>query len=661
MNWRRIGSAAALAALGAVVRRRMSTQADPGPTVDPSVTTKMEGLLPEGLSAPVPSDEAGIAPVDRAPLEVALSEEQEIEEQKIEVPQLDLAGASERSNPDPAPEAPSADQLAGTIADLADTRPSPMGATHSAELKVGQLAVAGIAIPSAETSGERSISGDSAAERVVLDEPSLPARPIAPVVENDPGREPVPAIVIPSMPAAGTNTVINPVVESINETVKPVSGAGVESTTKSSLPLDAPTQVSAVTGSEFTGVGNSLMLPDPTETSTAAAPPFSGDTASSEDRRKSFGFWTILGGVFSVLLLAALLAATFVRLPYYRLDPGSVYDTIERVEAPTDLVSIPEGEIGFVTVSQRGNINGWQWLDAKLDSNVRIRHEDEVRGDQTADELREADLRRMQVSKNSAVVVALRKLGFDLVVTPIGVEVSAVFDCTAADGTLGTGDLIVGVNGVDVRDGETLVAELMGIGIGQDVELLVERIDPTNPTQSMRTDLVGLTLGSADADCLADDVRAENPRPFIGIGTLTIVEEDFPIEVDIRTGSVTGPSAGLAFTLAIMDVLSEGELTNGLNIVATGSIDRDGNIGPVGGIHQKTVAAERDGADVFIVPLCCDNFVDRDTGEAVDLPSNYEEALLHADEMTVIGVNTIDEALVAIAELGGDVSPFVVE
>jgi len=263
------------------------------------------------------------------------------------------------------------------------------------------------------------------------------------------------------------------------------------------------------------------------------------------------------------------------------------------------------------------------------------------------------------VSKNAAVVVALRKLGFDLVVTPLGVEVASVFDCTAADGTLGTGDLIVGVNGVDVRDGETLVEELIGIGIGQDVELLIERIDPNNPTQSIRTELVGLTLGSADDSCLPDDVRADEPRPFIGIGTQTIVEEDFPVDVDIRTGRVSGPSAGLAFTLAIIDVLSEGELTNGLNIVATGTIDRDGNVGPVGGIHQKTIAAERSGADVFIVPNCCNNFVDRDTNEPIEMPSNYEEALEHADDMIVIGVDTLDEALIAIGELGGDVDQFL--
>lgn len=374
---------------------------------------------------------------------------------------------------------------------------------------------------------------------------------------------------------------------------------------------------------------------------------------------RSWTGWQILGVAFAIMVVGAILAGSFIRLPYYRLSPGSVYDTIGRIEAPTEQIYIPDGEIGFVTVSQTANITPWQWLDAKLDDNVEIQHEDEVRGDQTADEFREADIRRMQISKSAAVVVALQRLGFDLVITPIGIEVAQVFPCTAADGTLGTGDLIIGVNGVETRDGESLVEQLIGIGIGQPVELLVERIDPNNPTQSMSTELVGLTLGSADDECLADDVRADEPRPFIGIGTLTITDEEFPFEINVETGRVSGPSAGLAFTLAILDVLTEGELTNGMSIVATGTIDREGNVGPVGGIQQKTVAAERSGADLFLVPLCCDNFVDRDTGEPVDIPSNYEEALEHADDMVVVGVDNLDDALRAIRDLGGNVDQFL--
>ena len=388
------------------------------------------------------------------------------------------------------------------------------------------------------------------------------------------------------------------------------------------------------------------------------APPWAAPDSEKTPATRRRRVWEAIGwGTLGVIVLAAGLAS-IIRLPYYAISPGSVYGTIERIDVQGDREIPPEGEIGFVTVAQTANISVWEWIDAKLDDSVEIKHEDDVRGDQTADEKREADQRRMQVSKDAAVVVALQRLGFDLTVTPLGVEVAQVFDCSAADGNLGTGDLIVAVNNIEVRQSEELIAQLAQRSIGDEVELLVERIDPNNSARTLRTELVTVTLGSADAECLPDDVQAAEPRPFIGIGTNTIVDEQLPFDVAIDTGRVGGPSAGLAFTLAIIDVLSEGELTNGIKIASTGTIDREGAVGPVGGIAQKTVAAERWGADVFIVPLCCDNWVDPDTGERLDEPSNYEEALMFADDMHVVGVRNLDEALLAIGELGGDVEDF---
>ena len=98
-------------------------------------------------------------------------------------------------------------------------------------------------------------------------------------------------------------------------------------------------------------------------------------------------------------------------------DPASVLPHLARVgvrhdrhgcEAPADRVVIPDGEIGFVTVSHRLRTSrGGSGSGPSSTTIVIIRHEDEVNGDQTTEEKREQDQRRMQVSKNSAVVVAL--------------------------------------------------------------------------------------------------------------------------------------------------------------------------------------------------------------------------------------------------------------
>ena len=72
--------------------------------------------------------------------------------------------------------------------------------------------------------------------------------------------------------------------------------------------------------------------------------------------------------------------------------------------------------------------------------------------------------------------------------------------------------------------------------------------------------------------------------------------------MDIDSGAVGGPSAGLAFTLGVMDVLTPGELTGGKLVAVTGTIDSDGSVGPIGGLVHKVDAARHAGATLFLVP-----------------------------------------------------------
>ncbi|MFJ5967018.1 S16 family serine protease [Streptomyces sp. NPDC093060] len=78
------------------------------------------------------------------------------------------------------------------------------------------------------------------------------------------------------------------------------------------------------------------------------------------------------------------------------------------------------------------------------------------------------------------------------------------------------------------------------------------------------------------------------------------------VKVDLKLADVGGPSAGLLFTLGIIDKLngdgSGGDLTGGRTIAGTGTIDATGHVGAVGGVALKTQAARRDGATVFLVP-----------------------------------------------------------
>jgi PDZ domain-containing protein len=107
--------------------------------------------------------------------------------------------------------------------------------------------------------------------------------------------------------------------------------------------------------------------------------------------------------------------------------------------------------------------------------------------------------------------------------------------------------------------------------------------------------------------------------------------------VDIDTGQVGGPSAGLAFALAVIDELTPGELTGGEVVAVTGTIEVDGTVGMVGGVEQKAVAAREQGAVLLPAP----------EGEG-------EEARRNAGDMEVREVAHIEDALRALAGVGGN-------
>jgi PDZ domain-containing protein len=104
--------------------------------------------------------------------------------------------------------------------------------------------------------------------------------------------------------------------------------------------------------------------------------------------------------------------------------------------------------------------------------------------------------------------------------------------------------------------------------------------------------------------------------------------------------SVSATSAGLAMTLAILDILSSGNLTGGHAVAATGTIGLDGTVGDVGGVSQKAVAVRRAGADVFFVPA-----------------DQSKQALSQAGKMKIYAVTSLQQALDDLQALGGDVPP----
>jgi len=320
-----------------------------------------------------------------------------------------------------------------------------------------------------------------------------------------------------------------------------------------------------------------------------------------------------------------LYVAFNVQLPYYAFAPGSAIDTSRLVVVDEDRDHPPEGRILLTTVSL-GKVSLLEAIEGWLDPGIDVVEERLVTPPEIdEDEFRELNLQAMDDSKQKAIGVAFEALGVDAI-TGAGAEVVQIEPETPADGLLAVGDTIVAVDDAEVAlDADAIVA-IGGHTPGDTVTLRVR------PADAAAGDLreVQVTLAARPDDA---------SRAFLGVSLTTKdLAYDFPFEVDLQSEQIGGPSAGLAFTLAVIDRLTEGELTGGEVVATTGTIELDGHVGEVGGVAQKTIAVRRSGATLFLVP-----------------PGELELARKFAgDDLRVVPVATLDDALAALAEVGGN-------
>jgi PDZ domain-containing protein len=195
--------------------------------------------------------------------------------------------------------------------------------------------------------------------------------------------------------------------------------------------------------------------------------------------------------------------------------------------------------------------------------------------------------------------------------------VAAVAPGAPADGKLEPTDVIVGVDGSPVKTPDDLRRLIAEHKPGDKVKLRVRAGGATRETD------VG-TVASPE----------EPGRPIIGVQVEQSANIELPVKVDIDLGGVGGPSAGLAFALDVVEEL-RGNVDHGLKVAATGEMNLDGSVSPVGGIKQKVIGARRSGADVFLVPA----------------GDNAKEARRHAGDLRVIPVESFRQALRKLATL----------
>jgi PDZ domain-containing protein len=227
-----------------------------------------------------------------------------------------------------------------------------------------------------------------------------------------------------------------------------------------------------------------------------------------------------------------------------------------------------------------------------------------------------AELRQMVTSQQTAAAVALRYLGYHVVIRPNGVVVDQIDLGTDAAGKLQPTDVIVAANGHPTLTLSALHARMATVKPGQTVALTVDRGKAILTLRIRTVNLSG--------------------RALIGIAPTQSAEIKLPIKVAIDSGRIGGPSAGLAFTLEVLQQLGH-DVTHGYKVAATGVINLDGTVSAIGGVEQKTWGARDAGAQVFLVPV--------DGGNA-KVAKKYA-----GPNLTIIPVTSFAQALHALAKL----------
>jgi Lon-like protease len=346
-----------------------------------------------------------------------------------------------------------------------------------------------------------------------------------------------------------------------------------------------------------------------------------------------WGLWRWIGSLAGFVVAATVVGGLLYRVPYVALVPGSARDTEDLVLVEGTEAFPSAGQLLYTTVRFQQRPNLWEYLWLQADDDAQIVPEEVVFDGRTPDENRKFNLQQMNDSKHVAAAVALQKLGYHAISSD-GVIALEVVPGSAAAGVLQPGDTVVAIDGAPVQATQDLLGALSGKAPGDAITL---RIEPF-PSDGEAVEPKDLTV-----------VLGDNPdtpgSAFLGVRPTDRVQlsDDLGFDVEIDSGSVGGPSAGLAFTLAVLDKLTDGELTGGATVAVTGTIDAAGNVGPIGGGIQKAAAVRHAGASAFIVP----------TGLGPDEIAKIRERA--GSGIEVIPVSTLDEALSALGSLGGDV------
>lgn len=337
--------------------------------------------------------------------------------------------------------------------------------------------------------------------------------------------------------------------------------------------------------------------------------------------RKSFKFCVIS-------FIVVILLATVVPIPYFIEMPGSSENLRDHVSVNGKRDNF-DGSFMLTTVLVQQATVATLIKGYILPTNDLISKK-EMMGTDSNEEYDEMQRYNMESSQNIALQVALDLARQPYKIDYKGVYVMSVDSKSNFSHRLKVGDTITQIDNQEVNTSKDLVDYVKTKNVDDKVTISYET---NGKSKKVSGDLIKLE---------------DSKKVGMGISLVDHTEIKTDQTIKFNTDDIGGPSAGLMFTLELYSMLTKDDIRNGKNIAGTGTILPNGEIGRIGGIDKKVIAADREGADIFFAP---DDTIEKDNPKT---ESNYEEAKKAVKknnlEIKVIPVKTASEAIKYLEE-----------
>lgn len=298
-------------------------------------------------------------------------------------------------------------------------------------------------------------------------------------------------------------------------------------------------------------------------------------------------------------------------LPFYIYTGGGIIDVNDKIKI--EKASKSDGTFNMCYVSEINATLPTYLLSYIIPSWDLVSKEEVIlTNSETSEDVLIRDKLYLEQANQSAILTAYSNTNHYYNIKKDNLHVIYIEEDSDTD--LKIGDIIVDINGVSIHSLNDISTILETKKIGDKLSIAVENNDKKDIRYAV--------------------VKEKDNRKILGVAIINIYDYEIDPSVSFHfSSSESGPSGGLILSLALYDKLVDEDITNGLKIAGTGTIDENGNVGSIGGVKYKLKGAVDNKADIFLVP----------NGE------NYEESIRlqkkYNYDIKIIGVDSFNEAV----------------